>query len=69
MTAQLIAAALALLSALVVAIGTVIRHLVAAEQPLPEEGLSSVKATLTSGKWWAGAGVSVIGYLLSLIHI
>ena len=53
MTAQLIAAALALLSALVVAIGTVIRHLVAAEQPLPEEGLSSVKATLT----------------LSLIHI
>ena len=39
MTAQLIAAALALLSALVVAIGTVIRHLVAAEQPLPEEGL------------------------------
>ena len=64
MTAQLIAAALALLSALVVAIGTVIRHLVAAEQPLPEEGLSSVKATLTSGKWWAGAGVSVIGYLL-----
>ena len=38
MTAQLIAAALALLSALVVAIGTVIRLLVAAEQPLPEEG-------------------------------
>ena len=64
MTYQLIAAVLALLSALVVATGTVIRHLVADEQPLPEEGGGSAKATLTSAKWWAGAGVSVVGYLL-----
>lgn len=64
MTYQLIAAVLALLSALVVATGTVIRHLVADEQPLPDNAKSGAKATLTSAKWWAGAGVSVVGYLL-----
>lgn len=63
MADQLIAALLALLSALVVATGTVIRHLVAEETP-PSDTKSAALSTLTSLKWWSGAGVSIIGYAL-----
>lgn len=63
MADQLIAALLALLSALVVATGTVIRHLVAEETP-PSDTKSAALSTLTSLKWWSGAGVSIVGYSL-----
>lgn len=63
-----LAAALALLSAFVVATGTVIRHLVAEETPPGDSGLSTSRS-FTSWKWWGGAGVSIIGYALQAIAL
>lgn len=63
---NLIAAILALLSALTIAWGTVIRHQLADNLAEDTSTLGGVAATIGQARWWFGSALAMLGYALQL---
>ena len=66
---DLLATALALSSALSIALGTVLRHQMAEKLPANSGTVSGVFQTLRRPQWWVGVVLALVGYGLQIVAL